>query len=677
MKHSRLTLTVSLVAMLVAGASVSIRGQWKPKVGEWPTYGADLASTRYSPLDQINASNFSKLQLAFRFKTDNLGPRPEFQFQATPLMVNGRLFTTAGTRRAAVALDATTGEMLWMHSLNEGKRGEVAPRLLSGRGLAYWSDGKDERVIYVTPGYQMIALDARTGTRVAGFGTDGIVDLKQNMDQEMDLITGEVGLHSAPIVSGNTIVVGAAHREGSGPRSMKNQKGYIRGFDVRTGKRLWIFHTIPMKGEFGYDTWDPDANAYTGNTGVWAQMSIDEELGIVYMPVEMPTADYYGGHRHGKAGKTPDANLFSETLVAVDLKTGARKWHFQLVHHGIWDHDIPCAPILMDLVVDGKPVKAVAQPTKQNWLYVFDRATGKPIWPIEERPVEKGDVPGEWYAPTQPFVTKPPAYERQGVTIDDLIDFTPELRAEAVKLASLYKIGPIFTPPVVAKWEGPRGTLIIPEVTGGANWQGGSFDPETKRFYIFTNVMIASISLAPPEEGRSDMLYVRGNARNPNPPPPTPAGTPAPAAGGGGGGLTVRGLPLIKPPYGTITAIDMNKGEQLWRIAHGETPDNIKNHPALKGLNIPRTGRTGRIGVLTTKTLLIAGEGGFATYPEGRGAMLRAYDKGTGAELGAVFMPAPQTGSPMTYSVAGTQYIAVAVAGPGFPGELLVYKVAQ
>ena len=675
MKLSRLTFNVSLVALLVAGASVSIRGQWKPKVGEWPTYGADLASTRYSPLDQITASNFNKLQLAFRFKTENLGPRPEFQFQGTPLMVNGRLFTTAGTRRAVVALDATTGEMLWMHSLNEGKRGEVAPRLLSGRGLAYWSDGKSERVIYVTPGYQMVALDAVTGERVAGFGDDGIVDLKQNMDQEMDLITGEVGLHSAPIVSGNTIVVGAAHREGGAPRSMKNQKGYIRGFDVRTGKRLWIFHTIPMKGEFGYDTWDPDANAYTGNAGVWAQMSIDEELGIVYMPVELPTADYYGGHRHGKTGKTPESNLFSESLVAVDLKTGARKWHYQLVHHGIWDHDIPCAPILMDLVVDGKPVKAVAQPTKQNWLYVFDRATGKPVWPIEERPVEKGDVPGEWYAPTQPFVTKPPAYERQGVTIDDLIDFTPELRAEAVKLASLYKIGPIFTPPVVAKWEGPRGTLIIPEVTGGANWQGGSFDPETKRFYIFTNVMIASDRPGAARRG-SIRHAVRSWQR---------AKSESSPAGGrrralrrrGAGGLNVRGLPLIKPPYGTITAIDMNKGELLWKIAHGETPDNVKNHPALKGLNIPRTGRTGRIGVLTTKTLLIAGEGGFATYPEGRGAMLRAYDKATGAEVGTVFMPAPQTGSPMTYSLNGTQYIAVAVAGPGFPGELLVYKLAQ
>jgi len=667
---SRSITKLCIVALFVGAASVATRGQWAPKVGEWPTYGGDLASTRYSPLDQINATNFSKLQLAFRFKTESLGPRPEFQFQSTPLMVNGRLFTTAGTRRAAVALDATTGEMLWMHSENEGKRGEAAPRQLSGRGLSYWSDGKDERIIYVTPGYQMVALDAKTGEPVKGFGTNGIVDLKTGLDQEgLDLTTAEIGLHAAPIISKDVIVIGAAHREGGAPKSKTNVKGYIRGFDVRTGKRIWIFHTIPLKGEAGFETWDPDAASYTGNTGVWAQMSADEQLGIVYLPVELPTGDYYGGHRHG-AAKGPEANLYGESLVALDVKTGQKKWHYQLVHHGMWDFDIPCAPILMDLVVDGKPVKAVAQPTKQNWLYVFDRVTGKPVWPIVEKPVEKGEVPGEWYSPTQPFVTKPPAFERQGVTEADLLDFTPELHAEAVKLASSYKMGPIFTPPVVSKWEGPRGTLIIPEVTGGANWQGGSFDPETKRFYIFTNVAIANLSLLPPENNVSDMLYVRGNARNPNP-------APAGGAAGGGGGLTVRGLPLIKPPYGTITAIDMNKGEQMWRIAHGDTPDNIKNNPALKGLTIPRTGRAGRIGVLTTKTLLIAGEGGFNTTPEGRGAYLRAYDKATGADAGQVFMPAPQTGSPMTYMVDGKQYIAVAVSGPGYPGELLVYKLGS
>ena len=666
----------SVVALLVGVATVSMRGQWTPKVGEWPTYSGDLAATRYSPLDQINATNFGKLQLAFRFKTENLGPRPEFQFQGTPLMVNGRLFTTAGTRRAAVALDAITGEMLWMHSINEGKRGEAAPRLLSGRGLSYWSDGKEERIIYVTPGYQMVALDARTGERVAGFGTGGIVDLKVGLDQEgLDPTTAEIGLHAAPIIAKDVIVIGAAHREGTAPRSKTNVKGYIRGFDVRTGKRMWIFHTIPMKGEAGYETWDPDAHVYTGNTGVWAQMSADEELGIVYMPVELPTADYYGGHRRGSA-KGAESSLYSESLVALDIKTGQKKWHYQLVHHGIWDHDIPCAPILMDLVVNGKPVKAVAQPTKQNWLYVFDRATGKPVWPIEERPVEKGDVPGEWYSPTQPFVTKPDAYERQGVTIDDLIDYTPELRAEAVKLVSQYKLGPIFTPPVVGKWEGPRGTLMLPDVTGGANWQGGSFDPETKRFYIFTNVTITQIGLITPEAGPvGHALRARRGAQSES----------SGAAGAGPAGrrrrrwrrLNVRGLPLVKPPYATISAIDMNKGDLLWKIPHGDTADNVKNNPALKGVTIPRTGRQGRIGVLTTKTLLIAGEGGFNTTPDGRGAYLRAYDKVTGADAGQVFMPAPQTGSPMTYSINGTQYIAVAVSGAGFPGELLVYKLAQ
>ncbi len=657
-----------LVGLLALGTAAT-RGQAGPKVGEWPTYGADLASTRYSPLDQINADNFNKLQLAFRFKTDNLGPRAEFQFQNTPLMVNGVLYVTAGSRRAAVALDATTGEMLWMHSINEGKRGEAAPRLLSGRGLSYWSDGKEERIIYVTPGYQMVALNAKTGDPVPTFGTGGIVDLKQNNDQEIDLITGEIGLHAAPIIAKDVIVIGAAHREGGAPRSMTNAKGYIRGFDVRTGKRLWIFHTIPLRGQFGRETWEKDSATYSGNTGVWAQMSADEELGLVYMPVELPPGDYYGGHRPGTA-------LFSESLLALDIKTGQRKWHYQLVHHGIWDHDIPCAPILMDLVVDGKPVKAVAQPTKQNWLYVFDRATGKPVWPIEERPVEKGDVPGEWYSPTQPFVTKPPAFERQGVTLDDLIDFTPQLKAEGAKLVALYKLGPIFTPPVVSKWEGPRGALMLPDVTGGANWQGGSYDPETKMFYIFTNTTITSLGLVQPEAARSDMLYVRGVARNPNPPPTPAAGAP-PAGGGGGGGLNVQGLPLVKPPYASITALDMNKGELAWRIAHGDTPDAIKNHPALKGVDIPRTGRQGRIGVLTTKTLVIAGEGGFNTTPQGRGAMLRAYNKATGAEVGAVYMPAPQTGSPMTYSVAGTQYLTVSVSGPGYPGELLVYKLGQ
>jgi quinoprotein glucose dehydrogenase len=645
--------SIGLVCSTLGGAAQTINGEWR-------TYGGDLASTRYSPLDQINQKNFNALEIAFRFRTESLGPRPEFNFQTTPLMVDGVLYLTAGSRRAAVALDAASGEMLWMHSINEGKRGEAAPRQLSGRGLAYWSDGSDARIIYVTPGYQMVALDAKTGHRVRTFGNDGIVDLKLDNDQNIDELSGEIGLHAAPIVAKNTIVIGAAHIEGSAPRHYQAVIGHVRGYDVRTGKRAWIFHTVPRPGEFGNETWLENSWANAGNTGVWAQMSVDEELNTVYMGVELPTGDYYGGHR-------PGDGLFGESILALDLTTGLRKWHYQTVHHGIWDWDIPCAPILMDIMVDGKPIKALAQPTKHGWLFVLDRVTGKPVWPIEERPVPQGNVPREWYSPTQPFVTRPPPYERQGVSVDDLIDFTPELRAEAVTLVSRYQIGPLFTPPVVSRWEGPLATLMLPSNTGGANWPGGSFDPETKIFYIFTNTAISAHGLVHDPQ-RSQMNFISGRAADPDAQAAT-AGRP------GGSALSVQGLPLVKPPYGRITAIDLNRGAMLWQIAHGETPDIIKNHPALTGLTIPRTGRTGRIGTLVTQSLLIAGEGGFNRLSNGeRGAYLRAYDKATGADIGQVPLPAPQTGSPMTYMVNGRQHIAVAISGPAFPGELIVFR---
>ncbi len=702
----RIILIVAVVCL--AGWRADLLGQDKArsKPGEWTTYGGDLASTRYSPLDQINKDNFSKLEVAWRFKTDALGPRPEFNLQTTPLMADGIVYATAGTRRAVVALDAATGELIWMHSENEGKRGDSAPRQLSGRGLAYWTDGRESRIVYVTPGYQMLALDAKTGIPVQGFGAKGLVDLKKDDDQPMDPVTGEIGLHATPVIAKDVIVVGAAHLPGGAPKSRIHEKGFIRGYDARTGKRLWIFHTIPLAGEFGNDTWEKDSWSYTGNAGVWAQMTVDEETDTLYLPVELPTGDYYGGHRPGNG-------LFGESLVALDLKTGKRKWHYQLVHHGIWDMDIPCAPILMDLTVDGRAIKAIGQPTKQGWIYTFDRITGKPVWPIEERPVEKGTVPGEWYSPTQPFVTKPPAYDRQGVSLDDLIDFTPELKAEGAKVASRYKLGPIFTPPVVSQWPSPLATLMLPNATGGANWQGGAFDPETKMFYIFTNTSPTPLGLMKPETSKSDFDWVQGTARDPNGAPSasagrgeppaggtnaggrgastapalTEAGSPvpggaAPAQGGGRGGgeggpnLSVQGLPLVKPPYGRITALDMNKGTLVWQIAHGDTPDNIKNNPALKGLTIPRTGRQGRIGVLVTKTLVVAGEGGFATQANGqRGALLRAYDKATGADIGGVYMPAPQTGSPMTYALNGKQYIVVAISGGSYAGELLAFKL--
>jgi quinoprotein glucose dehydrogenase len=691
-----LILRIVPLACLLAWVTLPIIGQSGAANTEWRSYGADLANTRYSPLDQVDAGNFKNLEIAWRFKTDNLGPRPEFNLESTPLVANGVLYSTAGTRRSVVALDAATGELLWVHGENEGPRGTNAPRILSGRGLAYWTDGREERILYVTPGYRLIALNAKTGAPVAGFGQNGVVDLKQEDDQEIDLVTGEVGLHATPLVSmsKNVVVIGAAHRPGGVPRGKTNVKGFIRGYDARTGKRLWIFHTIPGLGEFGNDTWEKDSWKYTGNAGVWGQMAIDEELGMVYLPVELPTGDYYGGNR-------PGANLFGETLVALDLMTGQRKWHFQFVHHGIWDFDMAAPPILADITVDGRAIKAIAQPTKQSWLYVFDRTNGQPVWPIVERPVPKGDVPAEWYAPTQPFVTKPPAFDRQGVSIDDLIDFTPELRAEAVKFVAKYKIGPLFTPPVVSKIEGPLGTLMLPSAGGGANWAGGAYDPETHMVYVYSQTTPTSLGLVPAPAG-NDFGFVSGNAATAaaaaaqrGAGPGGQAGAPgqagaAPAGrgrggaeggeGGGGGpnALNVRGLPLIKPPYGRITAIDLNKGDIAWQVAHGETPDNVRNHPDLKGVTIPRTGQTGVIGTLVTKTLVIAGERQFTTTPDHpRGAMLRAYNKANGQEVGAVFMPATQTGSPMTYMLNGKQYVVVAVGGANFPAELVAYRLAE
>ncbi len=673
--------SVCLVVAAMVFLESPVCAQTGAKDGEWRSYAGDLGSTRYAPIDQINAANFNKLEVAWRFKTDALGPRPEYQFESTPLMVRGVLYSTAGSRRAVVALDAATGEMLWMHAEHEGPRGEAAPRQLSGHGVAYWTDGREERILYVTPGYRLIALDARTGVPIPTFGKNGGVDLKLDDDQEMDLITGSVGLHSTPIVAKNVVIVGAAHLEGGIPKSKGNVKGYVRGFDARTGKRLWIFHTIPKPGEFGIETWMNDSWSYTGNAGVWGQISVDEALGLVYLPVELPTGDYYGGHRPGNG-------LFGESLVAVDLQTGKRKWHYQLVHHGLWDMDIPCAPILADITVNGRVVKAVAQPTKQAFLYVFDRTNGQPIWPIEERSVEKGTVPGEWYSPTQPFPTKPPAYDNQGVLPNSLIDFTPELHQQALQLISKYKTGPIFTPPSVSKQDGTLGTLISPGSQGGTNWPGGSYDPETHTLYVFSQSAIALLGLIPPPPDVSDMNFVQGVAGvvprvrramgatlEAGPPAPPPA---APAGAQGPGGLTVQGLPLLKPPYGRITAIDLDKGEFRWQIAHGETPDNIRNHPALQGLNIPRTGRPGLIGVLTTKTLVIAGESGFFTTPSGqRGAMLRAYDKLTGREVGAVYISAPQSGSPMTYLLNGEQYLVLAIGGGNYSGELVAYKLPR
>jgi quinoprotein glucose dehydrogenase len=653
---------------------------------DWPTYTGDISGSKYKPLGQINAANFSRLEVAWRFKTDNIGNRPEFKLEGTPLEVGGVVYATAGSRRAVVALDALTGELLWVHGEKEGARGAAAPRQLSGRGPSYWTDGKQARILYVTPGYQLICLDAKNGQRIAGFGDNGAVDLKATDDQKIlpDLTTGEIGWQAAPTVVGDEVLVGSAFREGFTPSSYRNNKGSARAYDVRTGRKLWEFHTIPQKGEPGYETWLDGSADYTGNTGVWTEMTADPEAGLAYLPVESPTSDFYGG-------KHPGNNLYSDSLVAVDLKTGKMKWHFQFIHHEVWDYDMSSAPLLMDITVKGKPIKAVAEPTKQGMLYVFDRITGKPVWPIPEKAAPKGDVPGEWYAPTQPIPSRPAAYSRTGVGIDDLIDFTPQMRQQAVALTKDYKLGPLYTPPVVSKQPpaGPIATLMMGAANGGTNWPGGSFNPENHTVYVYAcNSCLSATALVVPPPGMTDLPYVEGrvgqrvvmvNAAGANQGADAPLVKAAPPAGGGGGGrsLTVSGLPLVKPPYSTISAINLDSGEIVWQIAHGETPDYIRNNPALKGIAVPRTGQTGfNIGTLLTKDLVIAGDAAVTTTPDHpRGAMLRAYDQKTGKEVGNVLMPAGQSGAPMTYMVNGKQYIIVAVSGGDYSGEYICYTL--
>ena len=651
--------SIAAVVAILLAAGLTAPAQEGAGDGEWRYYGGDAGSTKYSPLDQIHRDNVADLEIAWRWRTDNFGPRTDFNYQATPLAVGGVLYTTAGWRRNAVAIDGATGETRWIYRLDEGERGDVAPvRASSGRGVAYWTDGQgDDRIIHVTRGYHLVALDAATGWPIPGFGEEGVVDLYDGLFEGLDrppVEDGQIGWNSPALVVGDVIVVGAALLATAPAREFP--AGFVRGFDVRTGEQLWVFHTIPQPGEFGNETWENDSWRYTGNTGVWAPMSADQELGYVYLPVETPTNDLYGGHR-------PGDNLFAESLVCLDARTGERVWHYQLIHHGIWDYDIPTPPTLVDITVDGREIKAVAQITKQAFTYVFDRATGEPVWPIEERPVPASTVPGEQAAPTQPFPTRPVPFDRQGVSEDDLLDFTPELNAEARRIASEYRLGPLYTPPIVAGADGRRGLLMLPQMTGGANWQGGAVDPETGILYV-ASVTRPTIAALTNDSDRTTMDYVQGFGGQRR---------RGAAAREGCGDFGPLGLPLIKPPWGRITAIDLNTGDHVWMIANGDTPDCVKNHPALSGLDIPRTGKPERSGILVTKTLLFAGEGGgiFGTPTWAGGRMLYAYDKQTGETIWEVELPKRQTGIPMTYLVDGKQYVAVAIGDRGEPAELI------
>ncbi|HEV8304754.1 MAG TPA: PQQ-binding-like beta-propeller repeat protein [Gemmatimonadales bacterium] len=677
---ARTAILRSALALTLLVAPRAAAAQAGAAKGEWRFWGGDAGSTRYSTLDQITRDNAKSLQIVWRWRAANFGPEPETYYRATPLYANGVLYTVAGERRDVAAIDPATGETLWTWRMDEGLRWEKAPRRFSGRGLAYWTDGRrtSERLLVVTPGYHLVALDARTGRPVAGFGTGGVVDLMEGLGYALvpwagqpgpmqtngdngptraagsdgavsvhgiDPAEGAIGASSPPIVVNDVIVVGSSALQGYYPKRLKNIPGTIRGFDVRTGRQLWTFHLIPGPGEFGHETWLGDSWPVAGKNDAWAPFSADSATGIVYIPVGHPHNDWYGGHR-------PGANLFAESVLALDAKTGRRIWHFQMIHHDIWDYDTPTAPNLVDVTVNGQRRRLVVQTTKQGFAYVFDRMTGQPIWPIEERPVRSSDTPGEWTSPTQPFPTRPRAYERQGVTTDDLIDFTPELRRQAIEIAKECRMGPLYTPvSVVDAADGTKCTFQAPGANGGVNIMGGSaVDPETGMLYVASQGGVSRMALEHNPE-RSEMRYV--------------------SLGPGAGGRGPQGLPLFKPPYGRITAIDLSTGEHRWMIPNGDTPDNVKSHPALQGVSVPRTGKNAHANLLVTRTLLFYGEG------RGGGPIFHAVDKATGQEVAQISLPAATNAAPITFLHEGRQYIVVAIAGADVPAELVAVALPE
>jgi len=657
MKQSRLTRRTLALPLAVVAGLLPVQGQGQSnalsvtaKPGEWRYLNADPLSTRYSPLDQINKDNFSRLKIAWRWKPP-IPPAPSslggtaqsngdpnlarFRSEATPIMVGGVIYESAGGQRDVAAIDAKTGKQLWLwEGIDEHGRDRKAPRRNAGRGVSYWTDGKGERIFVVTTGFYLVALDAKTGVPVKSFGNNGAVDLMAELHVDFDHVT-RIGNSSPAMVYRDTVMVPPALEEGFIPSSMHNTPGYVMAFDAHTGKQKWAFHTIPKPGEYGADTWDNGANAYTGNAGVWAPISVDPELGYAYLPVETPTDDYYGGHRLG-------STLFANSVVAVDIETGKRIWHYQITHHDIWNYDLPSAPALVNMTVDGKPVKALVQLTKQAYAYVLDRVTGKPVWPIPELPVPASDVPGERAWPTQPHPTKPAPYDYQGYNEKDLIDFTPDLRAEAMRIAHQYRLGPVFTPPSEIKDGGTKGTWYNPGGTGGSLWQSGAFDPETHLFYIPSKAGPGVTSVR--NDAKSDLRYSRGP----------------------GADLTVKGLPILKPPYSRITALNMDTGAFAWVVPVGTTPASVSQNPALANMRLPNTGGIGlQATMLVTKTLLIAGEGW------GGAPVIRAYDKKTGAVVGEVQLPGQMGSMPMTYALNGKQYLAFTVGTPTQPAELV------
>jgi len=642
----RCSVLVGLLVGVAAAISHTAVAQTVPD-GEWHAFGRDGANSKYSPLDQINAENFTDLEIAWRWTSlsravadEDERIRPS-QFKASPLMANGLVYVSTALGQVA-ALDAGTGEQVWTYDPRIYDDLERPPNMgWHHRGVSYWKDDEsdDARIFIANHDLRLVALDARTGNLYPGFGENGYVDLTQGYGREID---ASRMTYSSPVaVAGDTVITGSIIQD-TNIRLREASPGDVRAYDARTGEMKWIFHTIPQGDEFGVDSWENESWRYSGHTNVWSYMAVDEELGYVYLPTGTPSNDWYGGMRPGN-------NLFAESIVAVDIETGQRVWHFQAIHHGLWDWDFPAGPNLLDITVDGREIKAIAQVSKQGFTYVFDRVTGEPVWPIEERPVPQGNVPGEWYSPTQPFPTKPLPFDRQGIAVDDLIDFTPELRAEAIEIVNdRARLGPLFSPPVLRGDQKPY--IQVPGAGGGANWQGAAVDVETGRLFVASSSTLIVVEL---------IKY----------PPPATVGYFTDPWGVGLGGP--RGLPLFKPPYKRVTAIDLNTGNHAWMQPHGDGP---RNHQALADLNLPPLGGGGGIssGPLVTPTLLIMNHGGRDYEDIAKGTRtISAYDKGTGEHLGSVDLPAVPGGNPVTYLDQGKQYLVVAVGRGGSDAELL------
>ncbi len=630
---------LTLCLLIVGFGVIPVGASNVVQKGEWRFYGGDQGSCKYSPLDQINRENVKNLKVAWSWDSPDLKLLEQnsklytLGYEATPLMIGGVLYISTSLSQVA-AIDAATGKTIWVYDPKSYETGQPTNLGFLHRGVAYWTDGKEERIFIGTCDAYLIAIDARTGQPVAGFGESGRINLTKAIPLAIN--ARNYAVSSPPMICRDVVMVGCSINDG--PTKKEGPRGDIQAFDVRTGKPAWIFHTVPQAGEYGNETWENEAWRYTGNTNSWTLMSADEELGYVYIPTGTPTNDWYGGHRLGN-------NLFAESLICLEAKTGKRVWHYQTVHHGVWDYDLPAAPVLCNIKVNGKQIKAVAQITKTGFCFVFDRVTGKPVWPIEERPVPQSAIPGERLSPTQPQPARPAPFELQGSTEDNLIDFTPELRQEALEILNKSDHGPIFTPPT------ERGTINLPGWGGGGNWWGAAFDPDTGMFYIPSISSPIVVKLSKPDPTRSNFQYARA---------------------GGGSGAGPRGLPLFKPPYGRITAIDLNKGEHVWQIAHGDGPRQKVNEMIGNGKDVGPLGAGGG-GPLVTKTLLFVGQGsgGRGGAGGGGGNVMRAFDKATGKVIAEIALAANPHGTPMTYMTGGKQYIVVAT----FDGRLVALSL--